>query len=132
MKKNQKRIIGLSATIITLFLGIMVIIGWYLHNDFLRAIVAGQVKMKFNVALSFILSSIVLLFYYFPLKDKIRYPVSVILSVIIIVIGALTLSEYLFGYNLGIDELFVKDELPTTAIYYAGRMSPISAVNFVL
>src|SRR5258705_13093509 len=132
MRKDLNRIIGLSATVVTMFLGIMVIIGWVIHNDFLRSIVPGQVKMKFNVALGFIFSSIVLLFSYFPGKNKIGYRITVVLSVIISLTGLLTLIEYIFGYNLGIDELFVKDELPTTAIYYAGRMSPLSAINFVL
>ncbi|HXL55763.1 MAG TPA: CHASE3 domain-containing protein, partial [Chitinophagaceae bacterium] len=132
MKKNLNRVIGLSATIITMFIAIMVMIGWFIHNDFLRALVPGQVKMKFNVALGFMFSSIVLLFHYFRKESKIWYRISILLSVVISLIGALTLTEYIFGYNLGIDELFARDELPTTAIYYAGRMSPISAINFLL
>src|SRR6266487_1455060 len=118
MKKNLNRVIGLSATIITMFIAIMVMIGWFIHNDFLRALVPGQVKMKFNVALGFMISSIVLLFHYFRKESKIWYRISILLSVVISLIGALTLTEYIFGYNLGIDELFARDELPTTAIYY--------------
>src|SRR5919198_6406886 len=101
--ENQKKIIGLSATIITMFLGIMVMIGWYLHNNFLTEIVPGQARMKFNVALGFVFSSIVLLLYYFPVKNRIRYTVAVVMAIIVSLIGALTLFEYIFGYNLGID-----------------------------
>jgi len=115
-----------------MLIGILVIIGWFTHNDFLRTIVPGQVKMKFNVALAFVFSSIVLLLEYFPGKNKTQHPVSIFLSVLISLIGLLTLIEYIFGFNIGIDELFVKDELRTTTIYYAGRMSPLSAVNFLL
>jgi PAS domain S-box-containing protein len=88
--------------------------------------------MKFNVALGFIFSSIVLLLYHFPGKSKILYSTSVVLCILIFSIGLFTLVEYIFGINTGIDELFIRDELPTTATYYAGRMSPISAINFLL
>ena len=88
--------------------------------------------MKFNVALGFVFSSIVLLLYHFPGKNKIWHRISVILSVIVSLIGLLTLLEYVYDFNFGIDELFFKDELPTTVINYAGRMSPFSALNFIL
>ena len=110
----------------------MVIIGWFTHNNFLRSIVPGTVTMKFNVALGFVFSSTVLLLYYFPGKNKIRYRISVLLSVIVSLIGLLTLAEYFFGFNIGIDELFVKDDLRIITTYYAGRMSPLSAINFLL
>src|SRR5688500_7768892 len=132
MNENRNKIISISAAFITMLLGIMVIIGWFTHNDFLRMIIPGQVKIKFNVALCFMFSSMVLLSYLLQEKNKIRDTVSVLFSVIISLIGLLTLIEYIFGFNLGIDELFVRDELRTTAIYYAGRMSPISAINFLL
>jgi len=130
MKEKQNRILSISASIIVLLLGILVIIGWLTHNDFLRSIVPGAVKMKFNVALNFILASIILLLYHFKKENKIQQLVSVLFCLIISLTGLLTLIEYIFGLNLGIDEFIVEDELPTTAIYYAGRMSPISALNF--
>jgi len=132
MDAKLSRTLSISATIITMIFGILVIIGWLIHNDFLRSIVPGAVKMKFNVALCFVFSSIVLLLYHFGKKSKVQNLVTVFLSVIISLTGLLTLSEYIFSVNLGIDELFARDELRTTATYYAGRMSPISALNFLL
>lgn len=129
--KRKLSVVSFIATLITITIGVLVIIGWVIHNDFLRSIVPGAVKMKFNVAVGFIFSSIVLLLNYSSPK-KIRHLVSRLLSVIVALIGLFTLLQYIFGFNLGIDELFVKDELRTTATYYAGRMSPLSAINFVL
>jgi PAS domain S-box-containing protein len=112
--------------------GIMVIIGWLTHINFLRSIVPGTITMKLNTALSFVFSSTALLLFYFQGENKIRYQISVLLSVIVFIIGLLTLAEYFFGFNIGVDELFVKDDLPVITTYYAGRMSPLSALNFML
>ena len=129
---SKSRIVSLSATIATLIIGILVIIGWVMHNDFLRMIVAGQVKMKFNVAVCFVLSSIVLLIYLFNSNSKRYRSVIAFLSFVICMTGFLTLVEYIFSVNIGIDELFFIDEQRTSATYYAGRMSPLSAVFFIL
>jgi len=42
MNTKINRIIFLSATIITDKLGVMVVIGWFIHNNFLREIFPGQ------------------------------------------------------------------------------------------
>ncbi len=109
-----------------MIIGIVVLIGWFTQNDFFRTIVTDQATMKFNTALCFVFSSIVLFLNYFR-ENKKQHPVSIILSVVIALTGLLTLAEFIFGINLGIDELFVKDEVRTTAGYFAGRMSPVSA-----
>lgn len=134
MKGNRRKVISVATALVTMLIGLSVIVGWLTHNDFLRyiIIVPGAVKMKFNVALGFIFSSVVLLIYHSPGKSKARTPIFRGLCFIIFLIGFLTMAEYTLGINIGIDELFVHDELPTTAIYYAGRMSPISAINFML
>src|SRR5882672_4089447 len=118
MDAKLSRTLSISATIITILLGISVIVGWITHDDFLRSIVPGAVKMKFNVALNFIFSSIVLLLYHFGTKNRLQQLITIFLCIIIFITGFLTLSEYLFGLNLGIDELFARDELQTTATYY--------------
>ncbi|MEO6330156.1 MAG: CHASE3 domain-containing protein [Ginsengibacter sp.] len=130
MNKKSKTI-SISAALVTILISIMAIIGWFTHNDFLRAVVPGSVTMKFNTALCLILCSVVLLLYHFPPKNKTWHSIPAILSVVIFLVGLLTLLEYVYEFDFAIDELFFKDEQSTTAIYYAGRMSPVSALNFV-
>jgi PAS domain S-box-containing protein len=134
MKDHRKKVISITTALITMLIGLSVIIGWLTHNDFLKylIIIPGAVKMKFNVALGFIFSSVVLLLHHFPGKTKAAIRISRALCAIIFLIGFLTMVEYALGVNIGIDEFFVHDELSTTATYYAGRMSPISAINFML
>ena len=132
MNRSRSQIISISAAAITMLLGLLVIIGWLTYSNFLWMFVPGMVTMKFNIALGFVFSSAVLLFYYFPGKNETRHQISVLLSGIVSLIGLLTFAEYFFGFNIGIDELFVKDNLNIITTYYAGRMSPLSAVNFIL
>ncbi|MCD9018878.1 sensor histidine kinase [Parachryseolinea silvisoli] len=134
MKDNQKKVISVTAALITMLIGLSVIIGWMTHNDFLKylIIIPGAVKMKFNIALGFLFSSVVLLLHHFPGKTKVSIRISRGLCSIIFLIGFLTIAEYVLGVNIGMDELFVRDDQSTTATYYAGRMSPISAINFML
>jgi len=50
-------------------------------------------------------------------------------AVAVVLIGGLTLTEYILGRNFGFDQLLVHDIASTI---YPGRMSPITAANFVL
>jgi PAS domain S-box-containing protein len=132
MNKNRSKIISISAAVIIMLPCVMLMIGWLTHRNFLRSVVPGTVTMKFNAALAFVISSSALLLRYFPGKNKIRYKLSVLLCALVFLIGLITFAEYFFGFNIGIDELFVKDNLPTINTYYPGRMSPLSAMNFLL
>ncbi|MCW3118858.1 MAG: methyl-accepting chemotaxis protein, partial [Chitinophagaceae bacterium] len=132
ISEKKLRIVSFIAVMVTILISVLAIIGWFTQNDLLRTLVPGQVKMKFNAALGLMISSLVLVLSYLPGENKTRNSVAVLLSFIVSLIGLFTLAEYLFGFNPGIDELFVKDELSTTAVYYAGRMSPLSALNFLL
>ena len=53
-----------------------------------------------------------------------------ICAAIVLLIAIITLIEYLFKINLGIDQLLFSDT--ETDIIYPGRMSPQSAINFTL
>ncbi|MCV3212530.1 ATP-binding protein, partial [Plectonema radiosum NIES-515] len=57
---------------------------------------------------------------------------SKICSVAVILIGLLTLIEYLFGWNIGIDELLLRDSSSSVTTFYPGRMGLNTALNFVL
>lgn len=126
-KLHPASLLAITAILLT---SLVVLAGSFLHIDLLRSIVPGQVKMQFNTSLCFIFSGIVLLVHMYSSNKALKL-ISLCLPVIIFLTGALTLAEYLFNINTGIDELFIKDELSTTAVYYAGRMSPLTALNFM-
>src|SRR5262249_39590135 len=54
-----------------------------------------------------------------------------ILALVAACIGLLTLSEYVFGWDLGIDQLLFTDSAPEQR-YAPGRMAPMTALSFLL
>ncbi len=132
MRQSVKRTIGLSASLLIMLLSLLMIIGWLTGSDSLLFGFAGSPKVKFNAALCFLLSSIVLLIFYINEANVKHRFIPVSLSIIISVIGLLTLLEYFFHLNFGIDELFVKDAGAPDDFFVGGRMSPIAALNFFL
>ena len=81
--------------------------------------------MKFNTACCFILSSVALM----QLRGRPR--LSMLIGVLVALIGLLTIAEYLFNWNPGIDQWLVLDAAGASTAY-PGRMSPVTALNFFL
>jgi two-component system sensor kinase FixL len=79
--------------------------------------------MKFNTALCFVLSGA-------ALWSRDRPAVRIGLGVLVALIGALTLGEYLSRADFGIDQLFVRDA--ANGGKPPGRMSPATAFSFLL
>ncbi len=129
---HQNKVISFLAAAVVMIISVIVIIGWFTHNTLLKSIIPGTNGMKLNVALGFVFSSAVLIMYYFRVTNITWYRLSVLLSCIVFFIGLLTFAEYFFGCNFGIDELFIKDDTARVSTYYAGRMSPLSALNLLL
>ncbi len=113
-------------------IGIVVIIGWLFNIPLLKSILPAFVSMKFNTALCFLLSGIVL---WLLNKNQLSFFLKSIIfffSFFIFLAGILTLFEYLFGTNFSIDELFMKDDPLLIGTSHAGRMSPITTFDFLL
>jgi len=112
--------------------GIVVLTGWIFNIELLKSLSPNFVSMKVNTAICFVLTGIVLLILN---KQKIDTPekqIFFLCSFLIFLTGTLTLIEYTFRLNLGIDQLFFQDISNLTGILYPGRMSPVTAVNFIL
>jgi PAS domain S-box-containing protein len=90
-------------------------------------------SMKFNTALSILSLSFSLWFLQDDPQDtsKLRLNTGYFFAFIALSVGVLTLAQYIFGYNFGIDELFVADFANAESRLYPGRMSPIANVCFV-
>jgi len=132
MHDKLKVISGISALIVGL-LGGIAIIGWVYNIPLLKSIIPGFVTMKPNAAVCFMLSGIAL--WLLNIKEKITLLQKTIIflcSLLILLVGLLTLSEYIFNTNLGIDELLFKDDLLLVYTSHPGRMSPFTALNFLL
>src|SRR4029077_13862326 len=137
----ERRLTTLSKVmaLISAAVGFAVLFGWIFGVHTLITISPGFATMKANTALAFFLSGVALWSLNpaipanapSPLRVKRAKLLSQVCAVIIALIGLLTLSEFLFGWDLGIDNLIIRD-LHTLHTPHPGRMSPVSALGFVL
>ncbi|GEM_PF-4941064 len=120
------------AGIFTMLVGVLVLVGWVFDITFLKSISSNFIAMKANTALAFVLAGLALLF---AQKDTIRpwkQNVGRLASTLVALIGLATLSEYIFGWNLGIDQLLFRESASAILTPYLGRMAPATAFNFSL
>jgi PAS domain S-box-containing protein len=114
------------AATVTAFFGLVAVTGWVFHLPALTRVLPGAVEMKANTALALILCGAALLI----LADRAAMRLERIAqacALAVVAIGLASLAEYLFAWQLGIDELLVKD-----SDQFRGRMSPLSAAAFII
>ena len=111
----------------SIFLGLLVLIGWYTRSPALIQIHPSFVPMQFNTALGFLTCGIGLL----PVTNLIFKSKVNLFGVTAIAVGGLTLVEYFFMLDLGIDQLFMEHFI-TVKTSHPGRMAPNTALCFTL
>lgn len=118
------------AAMLVLIIGVAALLGWVLALPYLKSLIPGAVEMKANTAIGFILSACALFLLSGGYSMR-RQQIAQSLALIVMLLGLATLSEYLSGMQLGIDEwLFLDSAHAYNKI--PGRMSPFSAAAFTL
>jgi PAS domain S-box-containing protein len=114
-------------------LGCLVLAGWLLDIPFLKSGLPGLTPMKANAALGFLLSGLAL-WWLQPRAGASRWATWAARACAgaAAVIGLLTLSQYVVGWDLGIDQLLFSDPTAAALSPFPGRMVPATAVSFVL
>jgi PAS domain S-box-containing protein len=114
------------AGLVSLALGTLVLLGWYLHEPALIQINPAFVPMQYNTALGFALGGLALL----GLAWSWPRPAAVT-GFAVLLVGVLTLIEYIFGLDLHIDQLFMRHYIDVETSH-PGRMAPNTALCFSL
>ncbi len=128
------------AAVGTIAVGFLVLIGWQFDIAILKTGSTGATAaMKANTALCFILSgaSLWLLQANSPAADKKKpnrrnHLPRTLAAGAVALIGFLTLAQYIFGSNFGIDEFLFGDAYPTAISPHPGRMGANTALCFLL
>jgi PAS domain S-box-containing protein len=123
--RTTARVLALS----TCALGCLVLIGWAADIETIKRIVPGGTSMKANTAATFVLAGLSLWLRASVRESDAKFGTG--FAVALLILAALTLSEDVFSFNLGIDQLLFIDDAPYDG-GSAGRMSPASAVGFLL
>jgi len=123
----------LLASLLAVMVGGMVLVGWTFDIVVLKSVLPNGVPMKANTAICFILSGIALWLIARPpqsFSQNISIFIARLCSLLIGMIGLLTLGEYVFGWNLGIDQWLFNASVGGMRTPHPGRMSQESALSF--
>ncbi len=118
-----------------ILVGCLVLVGWVLNINALKSVLPGLETMKANTALAFVLAGLSLWLLWTGQADPpggTRRYIARVCAAIVSLMGLLTLSEYLLGWDLGIDQLLFKESLEAAATAIPGRMPLATAFNLLM
>ncbi len=124
---------------LAVFVGGMDLVGWALDIAVLRSIVPSWVAMRPNTGLAFLLAGLALLLPAPRLANRaararpaLAARLAPLCALLAGLIGLLTLAEYLFGWQLGIDSWLIPEAQRTAGSAHPDRMAPDTALCLVI
>ncbi|MEX0982188.1 MAG: hypothetical protein WDZ47_08895 [Bacteroidales bacterium] len=109
---------------------LLVFAGWQFDINELKSVIPGRASMKANTAFAFLFSGIALTL--ISRQEKRIKQVIRLLGSLVAVIGLLTIYQFIFNADLGIDEILFKEVENAVKTVHPGRMAPNTALNFIL
>jgi signal transduction histidine kinase/ActR/RegA family two-component response regulator len=123
------RTIARLGAVLLILLGTLVLLGWFGNVEWLTTVLPGRIAMKPNTAVGFLFLGLALFLSTRSNQTRGTQLWCAASASVVGLVGLLTLSEYLFHADFGIDQLLFKDVVQTT---YPGRMAHITAFNFCI
>lgn len=128
---TRARTFSRAAGLLVMLVGALALAGWLCDSAILRGVYAG-ITIKANTALALLLSGASLLVLVIGSGPGWLRRVGQICAVLVAAIGVATLSEHLFGWDLGIDQLLFSERPGATATASPGRMGLPASTCFTL
>ncbi|MBZ8179142.1 PAS domain S-box protein [Oscillatoria salina] len=131
------QLLGKIATITVICLGCVVILGWTFKIAILKSVIPGTVSMKSSTAIALILSAIALNIWQQVYQRNSPNPTRSYCLIysclfLVLIIALVTLIQYTFQLNLGIDQLIFKVAPDSVDAAAKGKMAPNTAISFLL
>jgi signal transduction histidine kinase len=122
------------ASIIAMVVGYHVFLGWTFDIEILKRPWQSFSTMKANSATCALLAGIALYLLQTqrPMPVRQKYAVIRVCAVLMAALAGLTVVEYVFDVNLGIDQLLFREATNAEATSYPGRMAVMSSLAFAM
>lgn len=111
--------------------GMLVLLGWVIDSDILKAMYPGLITMKVNTAVCFILSGFAYCCVFSNEKGTFLNRLGKLVASIILLIGVISLLENIFEWDFGIDNLLYPETSLSHTYTRLGLMAPATAVCFI-
>ncbi|MBS4057346.1 MAG: PAS domain S-box protein [Bacteroidales bacterium] len=131
LAKPLHRFVGFTA-LTTSLIGSIVLFGWAFDLMALKSILPTFVTMKANTAIGFVLSGLSLFLLNSQSHKKRIMLMAKVLAGLVLLLGSLSLFEYLLHINFGIDQLVFADDVSAVLTASPGRMSATTAFCFIM
>ena len=129
MKTSLKRY-SLLASAISMAIGLLVLAGWWFDVAALKSVFPGQVMMKVEAALAFLLAG-VSLYLFLPGQPSFQRRITAqICAFLVLLVGLLAFLQYLLGWEFGVDLPLFEEIEDTIYASLPSRMVTASAINF--
>ena len=115
----------------TLLVALVTTIGWIFDLPLLTQFARFLPAMQLNTAAALVVSVAAVLLTPADPSERRRARPAMFLALMVALVGVLTLSEYAFGWDAGIDRIFTH-VAPTASQPFPGRPSPQTALNFAI
>ena len=119
-------------SVIIVIIGLIVLIGWMFNISILKSPGSGFSTIKSNVGLVFIFIGCSLWLLQTKRLNTNNRRIAQILAILVVIIGFLTISEYLFNINIGIDQILFKEAVGALNTSSPNRMGFSAAINTLL
>lgn len=130
LKRYKSASIGLAA--LAFCIGGVALMGWIFDVDVLKRIHPSLVTMKANTAVCFMLVA-VSTFLIHDETSSTKRRIALALTTIVAIVGLVTLSEHLWNWNSGLDQLlFHESAAEAGESSFPGRMGVAASLNFAL
>ncbi|OFZ19452.1 MAG: hypothetical protein A2Z20_05330 [Bdellovibrionales bacterium RBG_16_40_8] len=117
--------------VLAMVLPLVALTGWLLDISYLRQVDQSFPAMQPNTIFGLLICAIAALTLSESSSSRLRAIIVNILASFVVLLGLLTMSEYILGVNLGIDNIFL-DATASLANPHPGRPSPQSSFSFVM
>ncbi len=124
-------------SLFSIAVGLLGLVGWTLDIAVLKSVIPGEVIIKLNAAIALVLcgcSLWLLRSHDGQPPQALRKLAGQVFAALVALVGLLSLSEHLVGWDLGMDQLFFLDQNPFEAFgsLRPGLMAPVTALDFLL
>ena len=124
------RIVSVGLAVFVFCIGSAALLGWILDNPFLKRIHPSLVTMKANTAVCLMLVGVSCILINDRSPSQIKRGMIQLFAVIVGLVGLITLSEHLFGWNTGLDQLLFFESKAEAGPSFPGRMGVAASLNF--
>lgn len=132
IRGTRLELLLLSAAIVPMGFAVATLIGWALDVDRLRTVLPGHAPMKPNTAIGIGLCGLALLLARKQGTRRLWTELATAAVAGALIVGSLTGIQFIFGLELGIDDLLIPEHHRVGELVYAGRMSPATALTLTL